>query len=387
MQPTERLYYVDSYVREFNANVIATDGNKVYLERTAFYPTSGGQPFDRGSLGSAAVIDVIDEGDYIAHVIDGEAPGGEAHCAIDWNRRFDFMQQHTGQHLLSAVFAELFDFPTISVHFGDESATLDIGTQSLSPEQLERVSERANSVVFEDRRVQVIFGNAAEDLGLRKASDREGVLRVISIEGLDRSACGGTHVRSTAAIGPISIRKLQKVRGNVRVEFVCGLRAVRRARADFESLSTIARAFSAPVDDAPGLVKAQLDRIQDLEKSRKKISADLALLQGRELYQSTPPNSAGQRRMILREPMSDELRTRAQAFAAQPDAVLIVFSESPPSILVAASKDSGVNAGDAVKSAITAHGGRGGGNQALAQGSLPSIDALREVERDLQVGL
>jgi alanyl-tRNA synthetase len=377
MTATERLYYRDSYLREFEARVLAVENQKIYLNRTAFYPSSGGQPFDRGTLGPASVIDVIDEGDRIAHVISGQPPSGEVHCEIDWARRFDHMQQHSGQHLLSAVLVELFDIPTLSFHLGEDSSTIDVGAPSLTPAQVDCARQRANEILFENRPVAVSFGHASEDLGLRKASEREGVLRIISIDGLDRSACGGTHVRATGEIGAVLIRKLDKIRGNVRIEFLCGMRAARRAAKDYEALAAIGRTFSAPIDDTPQLVKAQVDRVQNLEKSLSKFATELAGYQGRELYSATEASPSGLRRAILREPITESLRTRAQAFAAQPKAVLIAISDDPAAVLVAASKDSGVNAGEVVKSAVTANGGRGGGSATMAQGSLPSAEALQ----------
>jgi alanyl-tRNA synthetase len=374
---TERLYYHDAYLQRFEAQVIDAVDNKVYLDRTAFYPSSGGQPFDRGTLGGIAVEDVIDEGDRVAHVLSAGAPLGSVTGEIDWTRRFDHMQQHSGQHLLSAVLVELFDIPTVSFHLGAESSTIDVTAPSLSPQQIDRVSERVMQIVFENRSIEVLFGHSSEDLGLRKASEREGVLRIISITDLDRSACGGTHVRSTAEIGPVLIRKLDKIRGNVRIEFICGMRAVRRARADYNALSAIARTFSAPQDDTPALVEAQMERVAELDKSRKKMAAELAAYQGRELYQSIEPDVDGIRRITVHEAITDDLRSRATSFASQPKAVFIAASENPPSILMAASKDSGVNAGERVKNAVTSNGGRGGGSPTMAQGSLPNTEALQ----------
>lgn len=376
---TERIYYNDSYVRGFEANVVTVDGARVYLDRTAFYPASGGQPSDRGRIGSAAVMDVIDEGERIAHLVNGATPSGAVTCEIDWARRLDFMQQHTGQHLLSAVFEERFGFKTVAVHFGDAASTLEMSVAAVSPEQLHLAAQRASEIVFENRPVNVTFEHSTQDLGLRRAVERAGELRIVSIADLDRSACGGTHVRSTAEIGPILIRRTEKIRGNTRVEFLCGMRAVRRAQTDFEALSAIARTFSSSLEEAPDLVKAQAVRVAEMEKSRKKLVAELAQFKARELYQGTAPDASGVRRIVLREPITDDLRVRVTAFTALPKTVAIVLCPEPPSMLVAASKDSGVNAGDVVKQAIAAHGGRGGGSAVMAQASLPSKDVLEAI--------
>jgi Ser-tRNA(Ala) deacylase AlaX len=235
---TERLYYQDSYLTEFRARVVeaSPDQKRIYLDRTAFYPTSGGQPFDIGKLGGVEVIEVIDEGDRIAHVLSDVFTGSEVEGRIHRARRFDHMQQHTGQHLLSAVLIEMFDAPTVSFHLGAESSTIDV-TRALEPAQLREAERRANEIVFENRPVTVSYQHSSEDLGLRKPTEREGEVRIISIQDLDRSACGGTHVRATGEIGPILLRKLDRIRGNLRIEFLCGGRAVGRAREDFEALS------------------------------------------------------------------------------------------------------------------------------------------------------
>ncbi len=379
---TDRLYYTDSYVREFSARVIEADagGLRVTLDRTAFYPTSGGQPFDLGTLGGSRVREVFDEDDRVIHLL--EAPlvsNAEVEGRIDWDRRFDHMQQHTGQHLLSAVFEELYSMPTVSFHMGAETSTIDLRAASLDAKQTDRAEDRCAEIIAQARPVIVTFEDAASASGLRKESQRSGTLRIVSIQDIDRSACGGTHVSSTAEIGPILIRKIEKIRGDIRVEFVCGLRALRQARQDYRVLSEIGRALSVPLDRTREVITAQIERIKALEKASQKLSTELAMREGRELYAATAPDSAGLRRVTQRGPIDDAVRARAQAFAAGGSALFLAICEEPPSVLLAASADSGVHAGDRVKAAVTAAGGRGGGNQMLAQGSVPSKDALNVV--------
>jgi len=378
---TERLYYTDSYLREFRARVVdrAEDGRRVYLDRTAFYPTSGGQPFDLGTLGGVALSDVVDEEDRVAHVL--AAPlAAEAEIAgeIDWSRRYDHMQQHTGQHLLSAVLQDLFGMKTVSFHMGAETSTIDVhmGAAAVSPAQIERAEERCAQIVGEARPVVVTFEDASSDLDLRKPSERTGTLRILSIQGIDRSACGGTHVRSTAEIGAVLVRKIEKVRDTFRLEFVCGGRALARARKVYQILSSIGRTLSSPLEDTPGLVAGLVEKNKALEKSALKLGVELARREGRELYQSTTPGSDGLRIVTQRGPIDDAMRTRAQAFAAGEKAVFVAACENPPSILLAVSADSGIHAGDRVKAAVTAAGGRGGGNKTLAQGSAPDLEKL-----------
>jgi len=378
---TTRLYDQDAYLTEFLAHIVekSDDGRRVYLDRTAFYPASGGQPHDTGTISGVPVVDVIDEERRIAHVTASPVEGLEAACRLDWARRFDHMQQHSGQHLLSAVLLELCGAETVSFHLGGEVSTIDAAVEALRPEQMLAVEERANQRVAENRSVTVTFETAAEARDLRKPSDREGVLRIVSIEGLDRSPCGGTHVRATGEIGPVLLRKLEKVRGNVRLEFLCGMRAVRRARRDFDSLGRVARVFSSTLDDAPALVAAQRDALQAADKARRRVAGELAGYHGREKYDSTQPDPDGVRRVVVRRPsgaVDEELRALAQGFTARPKALLVAAIEDPPTVLVAVSADLGLHAGDTLKTLLARHAGRGGGNARMAQGTVPSAEAL-----------
>ena len=382
---TERLYYTDSYLQEFRARVTgrAEDGRRIYLDRTAFYPTSGGQPHDTGAIGGVPVVEVVDEGERIAHVMEAThspVEGAEVGCRIDWDRRFDHMQQHSGQHLLSAVLVAGFGLPTVSFHLGQEISTIDLDATALDAATLLEGERRANQAVFEDRPISVDFEDAAEARGLRKSSERTGVLRIVSIEGLDRSACGGTHVRRTGEIGPILIRKLDKVRNTIRVEFLCGGRAVRRARSDFDALARVAQMFSGALEDVPELVHVQLEAARSNDKLRRKLQADLAQYQGRELYAATAPDETGVRRALQRLPNGnlEDLRALAQSFTAQSKAVFTAALDEPPAVLLAVSADTGVDAGKLLKAALAQAGGRGGGNPRMAQGSLPSRDALEQ---------
>jgi alanyl-tRNA synthetase len=383
---TERLYYSDSYLREFRARVTDRydDGRRIYLDRTAFYPASGGQPHDTGTIAGVTVVEAEDEGERIAHVLAEPLPSGvadEVDCCIDWDRRFDHMQQHSGQHLLSAVFVERFGIATVSFHLGQESSTIDLETATLEPARVLEAERRANQAVFENRPLGVSFEDAAQTRDLRKPSEREGMLRIVSIEGLDRSACGGTHVSRTGEIGPILLRKLDRIRNTVRAEFLCGGRAIARSRADFEALSRVAQMVSGSLDETPELVAAQSEAARNADKLRRKLEADLAQYQGRELYAGTAPDEAGVRRALRRVPSGnlEDFRGIAQSFTAQTKALFIAALDQPPAVLLAVSADSGLDAGKLLKAGLTQAGGRGGGNQRMAQGSLPSSAALEQV--------
>lgn len=381
---TARVYYDDSYENQFRARVVAAEGTAVYLDRTAFYPSSGGQPFDTGTIGGVPVVDVVDEGDRIRHGLASSLAPGEYDCQIDWQRRFDHMQQHTGQHVLSAVLVEQLGSQTVSFHLGQETSTIDIEAASLSPEQAGAAEAAANAVILQNRPVTVSYHDAASPaIGLRKATGRTGTIRVVAIEDLDRSACGGTHVRATGEIGFLQIRRLDRIRGILRVEFVCGWRAIRRARVDFDALTRVARIYSSALDDAPAMVETQRDRLAEADKTLRKLSLELAQFRGRQLYESTAPLPNGLRLHTRRLPagITDELRAEAQAFTSGPGAAFVAASESPSAILLALS--AGRQAGAMLKPLLAKWGGRGGGNPQLAQGSLPSAAASDNLVAEL----
>jgi alanyl-tRNA synthetase len=387
---TERLYYRDATLRAFSARLVeaADGGRKIYLDQTAFYPTSGGQPHDMGTLNGARVIDVLDEEERIGHVLESSltiAVGSELQGEIDWERRYDHMQQHTGQHLLSAVLEDALGLRTVSVHFGPETSTLDVADAAgvanvLAAEVLADVESRANALVAEARAVRVTFEDAREATGLRKATDRDGVLRIVTLEGLDRSACGGTHVAKTSEIGSILLRRQEKVRQGLRIEFVCGERALRRARRDLEILSRVARVFSGSIDDAAKLVEGQAAQLTELQSANKRLSESLATYRAAELHGAAVPRADGVRVVVERLSSGvDSARSLALAFAPLTKAMFVAVSSNPPSVMVATSADSGVEAGKLLRPLLEKVGGRGGGSARLAQGSLPSADLLENV--------
>ena len=281
---TRRLYYEDSFLKEFRARVtycevlppdvksgIPGTAWGLLLDRTAFYPTSGGQPHDLGKIGDANVLDVRDEGEEILHVVDRRPADPEMDCCIHWPRRFDHMQQHTGQHLLSAMFQERYGRPTVSFHLGSEVCTIDLRGPEPTEEVLEGAERAANQVVFENRAVNIRFGTAEElsRLGVRKEVDRGGVLRAIEIEGVELQPCGGTHVKSTGQIGMVLARRCAKIRQDWRLEFVCGGRAERATRSDSQRLRQVAEKLScAPEDVVSSASRVLAERDAHFKKIR-----------------------------------------------------------------------------------------------------------------------
>src|SRR5712692_11057922 len=286
---TRRLYYDDSYQREFSAQVLScepelhgsTPAWGVVLDSTALYPTSGGQPHDLGKLGDANVLDVRDEGEDIVHVVDRQLPLGSVQGCVDWARRFDHMQQHTGQHLLSAMFQERYGRPTVSFHLGSDVCTIDLCGPEPTEEILEGAERAANQAISEDRAIAVRYGTAEEfaGLGVRKEVQRSGILRAIEIEGAELQPCGGTHVKSTAQIGIILVRRCAKMRQDWRVEFVCGRRAARVARHDFQLLHKAAELLGSAPDDVPVSVERAITERDGHFKTLKSLWQRLAELE------------------------------------------------------------------------------------------------------------
>lgn len=357
MGVTLRLYYQDSYLTQFTALVEQIDGVRAYLDRTAFYPTSGGQPFDTGTIGGVRVVDVADEGERIAHILEHPLPLGTVDCAIDWERRFDHMQQHTGQHLLSAVFEAHAGLRTVGFHLGRESSTIDLDAAAVTPETIERIERIANLEAARNHEVIVSFEEANSAEGLRKATERQGAIRIVAIAGIDRSACGGTHVRRTGETGAILLRKMEKIRSATRVEFVCGQRAVAAARSDARELKQQAADYQR--------------RIGDLEKERRKVQSELAVFRGCERFRATPLMADGIRRAILRPvEIDDTVRAEAQAFTREGSGIFVAVAG--PSVLIAVSEGSSLHAGQMLKRFAE----RGGGSATLAQGTLADPSAL-----------
>jgi len=386
---TDRLYYTNARLDRFTAVVVDSthDGRRIVLDRTAFYPTSGGQLHDLGTLGGIAIVDIIDEDERIVHCLAdsiGVPVGSMVVGQIDTTRRFDHMQQHTGQHLLSGVLTDEFGWPTLSVHFGDDTNTVDVACDDFDPTVLAAIEHRANALVVQNRRVTISFEDGAEATELRKPSDREGELRIVTIDGIDRSACGGTHVDSTGEIGVILLRRAERTKGNTRIEFVCGHRAVTRARLDAELLTKAARTLSAAPHDLPGLVEQQLHRLTEGERERKRLSGELARYQAAAMWTARIPDSDGVRRIVVSTAGAvKESESLAQHLAALGGSAVLVINPAVGGMLMATAEDTGIDAGQRLRTAVQAVGGRGGGSPRLAQGAVPDPVQLSLVLQSL----
>ena len=374
---TERIYYTEPSRRAFEATVTRTgerDGRTlVTLDRTAFYPTSGGQPFDTGRLGSVEVVETIDEDDDIVHVVSAPvAPGTRVRGEIDWARRFDHMQQHTGQHVLSAAFDRLFENRTTSFHMGAEVSTIDLAREATSDE-LERAVAEANHVVWEDREVSVRFVSAGEAarLPLRKEPVREGTLRLVEISDFDLSACGGTHVSRTGAIGMIAVTQSERFRGGSRITFACGSRALRVFRGYRDAVAGAVRVLSVLPHELPSAVeRAQLDS-KDLRKTVSRLQGELAGHEASRLLEDAAV--VGDRRVVVQALEGWDaagLKAIASSLVARSGVVAVLVSaRNPVAVVVARSQDAALDSSKGLRMLLDRFGGRGGGRPELAQGA------------------
>jgi alanyl-tRNA synthetase len=396
---TERLYYDDSFVHEFDALVVSCerDGDRwrARLDRTVFYPTSGGQPHDTGTLGGASVVEVADAEDGgIVHYLSAELPPGPIHGTIDWARRFDHMQQHTGQHLLSAVFIELLGFQTVSFHLGKEICTIDLETPCITPENLSDAERRVNELIFEDRVVSVTYGTAQElaEAGVRKQVDREGILRAVEIQGVDRQPCGGTHLARTGQAGLVLLRKMEKRRNAWRVEFVCGGRALAAARGDYDLLTHAANLLSCGLPDVPELVAKTLDERRALQSAAKRMESRLAELESQALLARAGWPGADTRLIVaaIEDASPAYLTQLAARLAAESGIVAFLGSRSGGHVVFAQSKGSAGDMGALLREALRKFPGKGGGGKDFAQGALADPTqieaALADAKRSVAAG-
>jgi alanyl-tRNA synthetase len=373
---TDRIYYTEPSCRRFDAIVTRAFDRSgrpaVILNRTAFYPTSGGQPYDTGALGGAAVLETIDEDDQIVHVLasaltEGASVTGE----IDWARRFDHMQQHTGQHILSAAFEQLFDNATVGFHMGAEVSTIDLARDAPAAE-VERAVDESNRIVWEDRPVAIRFvskGEAAA-LALRKEPQREGSLRLIDISGFDLCACGGTHVDRTGSIGLIAVVGVERMRGGSRLAFVCGARALRVLRSYRDVVAGGIRTLSVLPAELPAAIERLQEESRDLRKHARGLQEKLAEREGARLA-AAAPDINGVRVVVEVLDGWDVPGLKGLAAAAISSTracVVLVTATAPVSIVIASSPAVPIDANATLQQLLRRFGGRGGGKPALAQG-------------------
>ena len=387
MAVTERLYYSDSHLIEFDARVVdlsdrVSGWTAVVLDRTAFYPAGGGQPSDTGTLNGARVVQCIDDGDNgVLHVVQGAAPsrGALVHGRVDWSRRLDHMQQHTGQHILSQAFVTLFNAPTKSFRVLESSCEIDVDLSNPTSEIIERAVELANNVIWEDRAITIrnVTSNEAAELSLRKEPARDGDLRLIEIEGFDLTPCGGTHAYRTGEVGMIAVRSWERAKGLTRIEFVAGTRALADYRKANKSAREVAALFSTGRDDAPQLAAQMVEEHKDLNRRIRVLEESAAEVEAAKLLAGASEGVVSQ---VFDGRDAESLKRLAHALTARPRTVALLASRDKDAarLVFARSTDAVGDMSALMREACALLDGRGGGKPEMAQGGGKNVSKIAD---------
>jgi len=392
MPATERLFYNDSHLIEFQAQVTdkterVSGWTAVTLDRTAFYPTGGGQPSDTGTLDGLRVVECIDdEKDNVLHMIQGRAPdiGATVTGQIDWPRRLDHIQQHTGQHILSQAFIALFNAPTRGFRVLDQSCEIDVELLNPTDAVIDRAVELANNVIWEDRTITIktVTPEEARKLQLRKEPSREGPLRVIEIEGFDMTPCGGTHAFRTGEVGMIAVRSWERAKGLTRIEFLAGGRALADYRRANKTARSVAALFSSARDDAAKLTARLIEENKELHRSVRALGEVAARAEADQLISATSPDGAGTRvvAQVFDNRDAESLKHLALALITHSQTIALLGSRDKETarVVFAKSADADGDMNQLMREACALLEGRGGGKPDLAQGGGKNVDKLLE---------
>ena len=396
MAATERLYYQDSRLLEFDARVIdlreREDGAvAVTLDRTAFYPTGGGQPNDLGTLGEAQVVDCIDaEDEGVLHVVVGPVPqpGDTVHGKVDWLHRLDHMQQHTGQHILSAALVKLFDAPTRSFRVLAQQCEIDVELQDPTDARIEAGVDLANQIIWENRPIGILNVTSADasSLPLRKEPARAGDLRVIEIDGFDLTPCGGTHARATGEVGIIAVRSWERAKGLTRIQFMAGIRVLNDYRHANRTATEVSVVFSAGRDDAPGLVTRLIEENKRLSRRVRELDQIACRVEAAGLLKEQVAGGSFIVNKIFPDRDAESLKHLALALIAQPKVIALLGSRDGETarLVFARSTDAAGDMNAAMRKACEVIDGRGGGKPEMAQGGGKNVAALDEALRVAQ---
>lgn len=371
----DRYYYIDAYKKEFEAIVLNEGdderGRYVILDNTAFYPTGGGQPHDTGTLNGVPVIDVEEvDGEVRHYIAESLREGDRVEGRVHWSRRWDHMQQHAGQHILTAAFVELFNYPTVSFHLGKELVSIDLDVEEVSSEQLQEAERLANQIILENRPIETKFVSEDElaQYKLRKELAVTDEIRLVIIPDFDYNGCGGTHPSTTGQVRTIKILSTERQKKKMRIHFVCGDRVLAQLQKKNEIVSDAMKSLSSPEEEIPEAIEKLLATNRTLEKSLEATKEELLIFEAKELVESLQDGivtSAFNSRSI------QELQKLARLIVAEKPEVIVLFTSENDSKLqfVAAKGDSVKQSMKAISpTVLTAINGKGGGNDSFVQG-------------------
>lgn len=391
---TQKLYYTDSYTTNFRAKVIDVKTynaqSAIILDKTYFYPTSGGQEHDTGFINNSKVVDVIEtDEDEILHLIDGDIPSGEVECKIDWERRFSNMQQHTGQHILSRAFEILLNAETVSSRLGDDVGTIDLDIDSLNYDKVHEVESLANQIVWENRDVKIHFVNDSEisKFPLRKPPKVSGTIRIIEVSNFDYSPCGGTHVSKTGEIGLIKVKRWERVKGGlIRVEFVCGIRALR----DYQVKNKVSNELVSLLSVRDFGLSEQVSKILETQKEKQRLinflMEKLIEFEAETLVKSS--EKVGTVNLIsasFEDRNPEELKILARKLIQHPQIVAVLGAKfNGANFIMARSADVQIDLKEILSEVLNLTGGRGGGKSDFVQfgGMIEKFEEMFKISLD-----
>lgn len=389
-----KLYYQDPYLREFTARIVerlARDGrNGVVLDRTAFYATGGGQPHDTGTLNGVRVVDVVEDGGKIIHFVEGELAGDEVKGVVDWERRVDHMQQHHGQHILSAAFIKVANAHTASFHLGPAVSTIDVSRNDLSDYEVSEAQKLANEVVYEDRPVSITWHSPQEarKLPLRKLpEDIQGQVRIVAVADFDMQPCSGTHPRSSGEVGAIAVVGYERTKDQTRVSFVCGHRAIKTLHRYSKTLRSMSAKLSAPLEDVEAALDRRLAEESALRRTVVESEKIIAKVQAKEMIDSARGKVCAK---VIEGKDIKYLKLVAAEVTGQASVVAVLLSPGAEgtSFVIGASRDLNVDFRPALKEIFAKIPGKGGGEPRFVQGSFKSENAaevLRAIEERIRL--
>ncbi|WP_010532363.1 alanyl-tRNA editing protein [Lentibacillus jeotgali] len=390
---TEKLYYQDPYISFFSAQIIHSNKDEkgrfyVILDQTAFYPTGGGQPNDTGTINGAHVYNVEEENGEVRHFIDRPLEENKCYAEIDWTRRFDHMQQHAGQHILSAAYEDMYGYKTVSFHLGAENCTIDLEAPALNEEEAKRVEERANTVILENRSIETrwVTENELSKFPLRKAVSVTDNIRLVIIPDFDYNGCGGTHPNETGQVGSVKILHWEKHKKNIRVHFVCGDRVLKQLQEKHKMIQRLTATLNAPQTDLEAAANRILQKQEDLEKTITQLEAELLEQEAHKLIaQASIKDHYKLVTKIYKENSMKKLQQMANSMIHHTDGLLVLFineNDSKLQVVCARSNGIGINMQEYIRYILPEINGKGGGNEMIVQGGgdmVLSSESLMEV--------
>ncbi|WP_179864599.1 alanyl-tRNA editing protein [Bacillus toyonensis] len=380
----QKLYYIDAYTKDFTTKIIKQDYDKednlyVVLNETAFYPTGGGQPYDTGTLNGTLVTNVAEVNGEIRHFIAEQLETAEVEGKINWERRFDHMQQHAAQHILSAAFWDHFNIPTIGFHLGKETVTIDLETENLPAETIEKAVQIANNIVFENHPIRIQWMNLeeAKTLPLRKEPTLTENIRVVIIENFDYNGCGGTHPRHTGEVGLIQVLNWERNKGGIRLTFIAGWRTLKLMGQQQQIMKDVSKQLNSSETDIPAKVAQLLISQKENEKAIQTMNEKLLFAEANELLQQPAEIHAGFliSKVFTNRSMQEVAKLSAIIIEQQEHAItyFVIENDDKLQCILACGKTVTLDMNALLKDALPAIEGKGGGNKKSARGGGKAI--------------